>query len=167
MLTGSLARVRFSRDLIIPQYVDARELENLAFVQQVVEVVRDCEGKSRGEMEQELADVFGDDPGDYFFRGLVKLLDNRCEFATVAEKPPDEVREQVFAAADVARRAATFDREAILTSAAAHFGMNRKQIEDGLFADLKSEQRLIRSEPTTAERLLERYNLDRHSFDYT
>ena len=52
-----------------------------------------------------------------------------------------------------------FQREAVLDDVAGRLGLSREAIEAGLFADLKSAQRLVRFRATTAERLLERYNV--------
>ena len=53
----------------------------------------------------------------------------------------------------------TFDRVAVLSRVAAELEMTAEQADQGLFADLKSEQRLTRFKDTTAERLLQRYNV--------
>ncbi len=47
----------------------------------------------------------------------------------------------------------------MLEEVAAQLGLERTAIETGLFADLKSEQRLVRFAEVTPERLLERYNV--------
>jgi predicted nuclease of restriction endonuclease-like RecB superfamily len=52
-----------------------------------------------------------------------------------------------------------FDRTAVLNEVAAPLGLTPEQVETGLFADLKSEQRLSRFKDTTPERLLQRYNV--------
>jgi predicted nuclease of restriction endonuclease-like RecB superfamily len=62
-------------------------------------------------------------------------------------------------AGDAASRTADFDRGAVLQQAAGELGLTVEAIEQGLFADLKSEQRLMDLEDTTAERLLQRYNV--------
>ena len=50
-------------------------------------------------------------------------------------------------------------REATLRLAAIELEMTPESVEQGLFADLKSEQRLSRFKDTTPERLLDRYNV--------
>src|SRR5207248_1677586 len=71
----------------------------------------------------------------------------------------------VFAAATALRSkireepGAQFNRETVLDDVAGRLGLDRAAVEAGLFADLKSEQRLVRCEETTPRRLLERYNV--------
>jgi predicted nuclease of restriction endonuclease-like RecB superfamily len=52
-----------------------------------------------------------------------------------------------------------FDRAAVFQEAADALGMSAEAVEEGLFADLKSEQRLVGFKDITAERLLHRYNV--------
>jgi predicted nuclease of restriction endonuclease-like RecB superfamily len=47
----------------------------------------------------------------------------------------------------------------VLNRVAADLGTSAEAVEHGLFADLKSEQRLVSFKDTTAERLLQRYNV--------
>src|SRR5260370_231924 len=53
----------------------------------------------------------------------------------------------------------TFDRMAVRREVADGLGMAAEAVDQGLFADLKSEQRLVRFKDITAERLLQRYNV--------
>jgi predicted nuclease of restriction endonuclease-like RecB superfamily len=52
-----------------------------------------------------------------------------------------------------------FDRGAVLQVVAARLGTTLEAVDHGLFADLKSEQRLVMFKDITAERLLQRYNV--------
>src|SRR5262249_24812029 len=136
------------------------------------------EGRTRGELEAEVAETFGGDAAQLVYRGLAKLLEDRCEFEVISGQPPEKVREVVFGLAAQARsgvrensvgesgiltNSATihpaFDRTAVLGQAAKALGMTPDRVEQSLFADLKSEQRLTRFKDTTAERLLHRYNV--------
>jgi predicted nuclease of restriction endonuclease-like RecB superfamily len=111
-------------------------------------------------------DLVGDDPQRLVYQGLAKLLGDRCEFETVSELPPDQLREKVFQAAAAHRRNMIdepmrhhFDRDRVIDEVAQAIGLSVEAIDHSLFADLKSEQRLIRFRDTTAARLLERYNV--------
>jgi predicted nuclease of restriction endonuclease-like RecB superfamily len=92
-------------------------------------------------------------------QGLAKLLEDRCEFDVESSHPPDELRERVFQAAAAQRAAGEFNRQAVLEATAAELGLTGEQIDQGLFADLKIEQRLIRFKDCTVEQLLQRYNV--------
>jgi predicted nuclease of restriction endonuclease-like RecB superfamily len=54
---------------------------------------------------------------------------------------------------------ASFDRDAVLKQVADELGLTPEAVEQGLFADLKSEQRLVKFKDISAEHLLQRYNL--------
>jgi uncharacterized protein len=159
MLTGSLVRVRFSRNRIIPVYAAVDDPANLALAEQLLDIFRGQELHSRGEIQNEITAAFGDAPLSFLQQGLAKLLEDRCEFEIVSGQPPDQVRETVFRLAFAARGTGPFDRAAVLDAAAGELSMSPAEVEGGLFADLKSEQRMVRFEPITAERLLQRYNV--------
>src|SRR5262249_30673926 len=172
MLTGNLVRVRYARQRIIPYYTDAADPDWLASAERLLELFRGQEGRSRGELDEDLADAFGDEGGQLVYRGLAKLLEDRCEFEVVSGHPPERLREAVFRAAAEARqggstspneqtiaRPTSLDRNAVLRRVADELGMTADEVDHGLFADLKSEQRLIRFKDISAERLLQRYNV--------
>jgi predicted nuclease of restriction endonuclease-like RecB superfamily len=172
MLTGNLVRVRYAKQRIVPYYIDADDPNWLAAAERLLELFRGQEGRTRGELEEDLADAFGDEGGQLVYRGLAKLLEDRCEFEVVSGQPPEKLREAVFRAAAECRRGGnasldentivrpiSFDREAVLGRVAEELGMSAQDIDRGLFADLKGEQRLIRFKDVSAERLLQRYNV--------
>ncbi len=181
MLIGKQVRIRYARDRIVPCYVDAEDPAWLEVAARLLELFRSQQGRTRGELEEELRDAFGSDPAQLVHQGLAKLLEDRCEFEVVAGHPPEKLRELVFRTATAHRQklalgswsmegatppesatamlAAAFDRDAVLCEVAEQLGVPVETVEQGLFADLKSEQRLIRFKDTTAERLLQRYNV--------
>jgi predicted nuclease of restriction endonuclease-like RecB superfamily len=160
MLSGKMVRVRYARDRILPHYLDDQDENWLDVAEQMLCLYRDQEGRTRGELEQELEETFGNDPGQLVHQGLAKLLEDRCEFETVAGHPPEELREAAFAAATAARQGEDpFDRDSVLAGVAAALGLPVEEVDRGLFADLKSEQHLIAFKDISAERLLERYNV--------
>ena len=122
-------------------------------------------GGRAARLEEDQRDLFGDDPSQLIHQGLTKLLEDRCEFEVVSDQPPDKLRDTVFRLAAEQRRnrlaaePVPFDRTAVLAQAAAELSVSPEEIEHGLFADLKSEQRLVAFKDTTPERLLDRYNV--------
>lgn len=191
MLTGNQVRVRFYRDRIVPLYLDADDAAWLEAAEQLLEMFRGQEDRTRGELDEEIKETFGSDPKQLVHQGLAKLLEDRCEFEVVAGHPPEQLREAVFVAAAWRRRgdvekndaetrrhgdagteipsiaaspclrvsASQFHRDNILKEVADTFGMTPAAVEQGLFADLKSEQRLVRFKDISAEHLLQRYNV--------
>src|SRR5690242_11096709 len=104
MLTGRLVRVRYARDRIVPCYVDASDPAWLEVAERLRDLFRGREGRTRGELEEELKEIFGTDPGQIVHQGLAKLLEDRCDFEVVSGHPPEQLREAVFRAA-ASRRA--------------------------------------------------------------
>src|SRR5689334_2326322 len=99
MLTGNLVRVRYARNRIVPYYIPADDPTWLAAAERLLELFRVQEGRTRGELEEDLADAFGDEGGQLVYRGLAKLLEDRCNFEVVSGQPPERLREAVFRAA--------------------------------------------------------------------
>src|SRR6516164_10400023 len=147
MLTGKMVSVRYARDRIIPRYIDVNDPGWREVAERLLSLFRGQEGRTRGELEEEQSDLFGDDPSQLVHQGLAKLLEDRCEFETVSGHPPEAIRAAVFQAAARLRTVAVsedaltpFDRDAVLRQAANELSLTPEAIEQGLFADLKSEQ---------------------------
>jgi predicted nuclease of restriction endonuclease-like RecB superfamily len=165
MLTGKQVRVRYARDHIVPQYLDPAEAQWLDVAEQLLGIFRSSNGITRGQLEEEIDDLFGDLPQPLIHNGLAKLLEDRCEFETQSDLPPEGVREAVFVAAARKRQTlleqmgTTFSRQEILDAVAQEMKTETPHVEASLFADLKSEQHLTQFRDTTPQRLLERYNV--------
>src|SRR3954452_24002004 len=98
MLTGDLVRVRTSKERVIPLYLNRSSPTWLEAAESLLLIFREGVGSTRGEIEAEIDEMLGDDPKTLAHRGLAKVLEDRAEFETVADAPPDVVREKVFAA---------------------------------------------------------------------
>jgi predicted nuclease of restriction endonuclease-like RecB superfamily len=170
MLTGKLVRVRYARDKVIPCYLPTGDTGWHETAEQLLELFRGAQQRTRGELEEEVRESFGDAPTQLIHQGLSKLLLDRCEFEVASAHPPEELREVVFQTAarkrshnssveDERQAIHRFDRVAVLEEVGAALGISPEAVEHGLYADLKSEQRLIGFKDLTAERLLERYNV--------
>src|SRR5262245_46257313 len=120
MLTGKQVRVRYVRDRIVPVYLDTSDTGWLDAAERLVELFRAQQGRTRGELQTDLDDAFGDDPDQLVHQGLAELLEDRCEFEVVSGRPPEELRETVFQLAAQRRRTqeAVFDRTVALQEAA-------------------------------------------------
>src|SRR5262245_733964 len=167
MLTGRLVQVRYSRDRITPRYIDTNDADWQETAERLLELFRGQAARTRGELEEDVRETFGRDPAQVVHQGLAKLLLDRCEFEVVSGHPPEQLREEVFTTAAEHRRRARdapavgvhFARDAVLREVAGRLGLTPELVEQGIFADLKSEQRLVEFKDTTAERLLARYNV--------
>jgi predicted nuclease of restriction endonuclease-like RecB superfamily len=164
MLTGKLVRVRHARNRLVPLYLDPADLGWLGVAEQLLLAYREAAGRTRGEIEEDLADVVGEGPRALVHQGLAKLCEDRCDFEVTSDQPPEEIREVVFRLAaehraEVAKAKSQFDRTVVMASASDELKLHPEQIDRGLFADLKDEQRVLKFADLTAERLLHRYNV--------
>jgi predicted nuclease of restriction endonuclease-like RecB superfamily len=161
MLTGKMLRVRYARDRIVPVYLDVASPTWQEAAERLLQLFRGQEGRARGDLEEELKETFGDDPNQLVHQGLAKLLQDRCEFEVASRHAPEQIREEVFGMAAAQRRDSVepFDRDAVIRTVASRLDVTPGAVEEGLFADLKSEQRLVRFKDISAERLLQRYNV--------
>jgi predicted nuclease of restriction endonuclease-like RecB superfamily len=163
-----MVSVRYARDRIIPRYIDVSDPGWREVAERFLTLFRGQEGRTRGELEEERSELFGDDPSQLVHQGLAKLLEDRCEFEIVSGHPPEAIRALVFRTASRHRLAIAdpealietrFDRDTVLREAACELSLTPEAIEQGLFADLKSEQRLVHFKDISAEHLLQRYNV--------
>jgi predicted nuclease of restriction endonuclease-like RecB superfamily len=163
MLTGKQVRVRYARDRILPYYIDTSDEQWRLAAEQLLDLYRSFNGRTRGELEEEIASTFGEEAGTLVHQGLAKLLEDRCEFDVVSGHPPEKVRAAVFREAVVVRQnvesSGRFDRDAVVLAAARQLGMAIEDVERSLFADLKTEQKLVRFQDISVEHLLDRYNV--------
>src|SRR5262245_64827373 len=104
MLTGKQVRVRYARERILPSYIDAAAPEWQEVAERLLVLFRGQEGRTRGELDEDVKETFGSDPQTLVHQGLAKLLEDRCEFDVVSGHPPEELRDLVFAAAARSRR---------------------------------------------------------------
>jgi predicted nuclease of restriction endonuclease-like RecB superfamily len=164
MLTGKQVRVRHAKNKLVPLYLDSHSDHWLGVAARLIRVFRDAAGRTRGDMEEALADLVGDGPTQLVHQGLAKLLEDRCEFEVASDYAPDQLREHVFKASAEARAAAVkekqpFDRTAVLEQVAAELALTPQQVDTGLFADLRGEQRITTFDDCTPEFLVNRYNV--------
>src|SRR5262245_26226447 len=160
MLTGKLIRVGHSRNRLIPRYLDLTDRDCREIAEHLLEVYRTLPGRTRGDAEEEVIETIGDDPTQLVPQGLAKLLEDRCEFAVDSTIEPEELREKVFLVAAATRTGGRgFDRLGILNQVGEELGVPLDVVDRGLFADLKSEQRLVKFDDCTVDQLLNRYNV--------
>ena len=164
MLTGKQVRVRVVRNKLTALYLKPGDPALLGVAEQLLFAYREAAGRTRGEIEADLSDLLGEGPGQLVHQGLNKLLDDRCEYETVADLPPDAVREAAFRHSAVEHAAAAkegrpFDRGRALLAVAAELGCSSEQADRTLFADLRDEQRVLTFADLPPTALLHRYNV--------
>jgi uncharacterized protein len=167
MLTGNLVRVKTTKNQrIIPFYLNRDSPQWLEVAESLLLVFREGVGLTRGEIEAEVEELFGEGMATLAHRGLAKVLEDRAEFEVVADVPPETLRDKVFLAAAEYRKhlragghRAPFRREEVLTAVAEELRLEPERVAATLFADLKDENRMLKFEDLSAQRLIDRYNV--------
>lgn len=159
MLTGPQLRVKVIRNRIVPQYLDPDEPTWRHAAGQLIDLVRDSVGRTRGELNTDLEMIIPAGPEQIIWQGLAKLLDDRCETESPSDPPPEELREQAFRLAAEQRKTGTYRRAIIVAAIAEDRRLTMDQVDRGLFADLKDQQRTVKFETCSVDYLLRRYNV--------
>ncbi len=179
MLTGDLMRVRVSKERILPLYLNRESAQWLEAAESLLLIFREGVGMTRGEIEGEIDELFGGGgKATLVHRGLAKVLEDGAEFEVVADVPPEVIREKLFTAAAAHRKTLgapgpeanplpepgvgprpPFRRDLVLASVAEELKVAPQTLLDGLFADLRDENRMLSFKDMTAQRLLDRYNV--------
>ena len=168
MLTGTLVRVRFSKQRVIPLYLKRDDSQWLEVAESLLLIFREGVRRTRGEIETEIDELVGEGLATLAHRGLAKILEDRAEFEVVADVPPDSLREKIFSAAAEQRKTlrasgrarAPFRREAVLEAVAEELKLRPEQVAAAMFADLRDENRLLSfDQGLDAQRLIDRYNV--------
>jgi predicted nuclease of restriction endonuclease-like RecB superfamily len=161
MLTADLAQSWQRGDRVTPRYV-ARD--DAGYLHDAAELVRLCaahEGKERQELDAALEEYVGTGTDYRTLRGFIKLLLDRCEFATDSRIDPVELRRALFrkAAAQHPVPAEGDARAELILEVARELGCTPDEVVRGLYADLPERQRLTAFETLTESALLDLYNL--------
>jgi predicted nuclease of restriction endonuclease-like RecB superfamily len=167
MLTADLVRARRRGDQVRPQWIDPGAPEERERAQALLATFEAHRGRTRGELDEALAERVGEGTDYLLHRGLAKLLFDRSTFEVASPRDPAEVRAQVFALArahhPVSQRPGDplhpVTRAEVLAQAGAALGLSPDAVERALYADLEREQVLAELEPLEPEALLHRYNL--------
>ena len=147
MLTADLVDVRRTgRELELGRIDGKKRLRIVAIGKAVLDAVKAAEGKTRADVETELAAI---DVGAREYKmkdALAKLVLDACEWDEHDAEKAEAVRQAIFVKATEARKNGTFDRAALVKEA----GLP----EDGeLFPDLREAARIVKTPTWNAETL--------------
>ncbi len=167
MLTLDLLRFRTEGDVVTPIYLTITGgRKYLAAADRLIGIYRSCLGKTVGELEQTLEEVFGGAQDYKVYRGLAKVMNNYIVSVPASEANAEGLRMTVFSAAASQRplvRTADLLFHKTASDAAAEIanrlGMTKEVLLGSLYADLK-ENHLVKELDlsVTASQLIERYN---------
>ena len=167
MLTGDLVRVKVVKKALHPSFIDPtnrRLMERAGTLLGMLEHALE-NGWTRGRIDEEIRTITGVDVDHKITKGLAKVLLDKGEFETLSPTDPAELRWAVFCeAAKMGPLARTTENPNRKTAAdvyrvvAKDLGSTPKEIEQGLYADLKDEQILQAIPLPDPQTLLNRYN---------
>lgn len=157
MLTADLAMSWQRGDQIRPRYLNPDDDDYLQAAEELVALVSSHIQKRRAELQHALDEYIGVGTDYRILRGLIKLLVDRCEFATVAPMEPAELRRSLFFRAF--EHHPVLDREQVLALVGQELNIASDNLLASLYADLPDNQRLVAFEEPGARELLDEYNL--------
>jgi predicted nuclease of restriction endonuclease-like RecB superfamily len=162
MLTANLVRAR-ERDgeLVLTGLKGARRDDACELGRLLLGVTTQAVGRTRAELESAYDELELLPRDKKLGAGLCKLLEDDCEFRSLAAADPEGLRREVFRAAASSRRALgpgePFERSRVLEAVAEARGVGACEIDAALYADLSGEHELVRVPACSAEELVERY----------
>lgn len=169
MLTADLLRARRRNNWLYPRYVDIDKPQLQHIATELVRLFREAHNQSpgmrRGVLQESIDDLVGAHADPLLFRGLCKLLFDRCEFGVPPEPEPAQLRQRVFLASAKLRLRRELGhtwvekRAELIKELAAELHLGEDQLEEGLYADLAANQRLTQFRDVEPTSLLHRYNL--------
>jgi predicted nuclease of restriction endonuclease-like RecB superfamily len=167
MLPLDLVRARMVKGAVRPQYLDPNDPERLAMASELIALFESHVGRTRGEIDDAIADRVGEATDFVLQRGLARLLAARGEFEVDAPCDPVELRRRVFeraadahpVALEAGDRVHTTTRTDVLVAVAKELGIDVGAAERTLFADLERAHVLRRFETLRPDALLHRYNV--------
>lgn len=159
MLTSDLLVTRSRGDTISPVFVTP-EGDHLELARDVILVFKDYTGRRLGELNGILEEL--EDQGfDYrLVRGLVSLLERRCDLSVESAIDPQEARRAVFEAAAERYPVLTPEaRKLVISQASFALGLSENDLEQSLYADLEDHLVISSFQEPEASELLAYYNL--------
>lgn len=164
MLTADLVRARRRGTKLLLTPLTGRWRDRaLELAGDYLRIARAYVGQTREEFEQACRAVRAEGSERKLALGLLKLVTDRCEFEADEEEDPRELRRRVFTRAAAKRRSAeqteAFDRQAVLAEVAQELGLAVDTLEQRLYTDLRSAHKLLSASPSSAEELVDAYEL--------
>lgn len=162
MISPDLVRVRKSKGVLslAKPAADARE-RALGLAAQVLSVLASGVNQTRMIVEEDLASLEGSPQEKKLVAALKKLALDDSKFDANAALDAPSLRRAVFSRATVVRQelavGAHFDRAAVIADVARELGIDAESLENGLYSDLRSAERLLAAPFYDAAGLVERH----------
>lgn len=164
MLPPELTRARKREGKLTLSALSAAERARaLEVSESLLSVTRGAIGCDREEVEAGWAGVDVAAKERKLLAGLTHLVEARSEFSAPASAEPEQVRRRVFELAALRRSqlgdGELFRREDVLSEVATEMGLSAEELEQALYADLRSAQKLASCSVPNAGALVADYEL--------
>jgi predicted nuclease of restriction endonuclease-like RecB superfamily len=162
MLTADLVRAKKRGTELSVSPVPAKQrAAALELAELLIRAAREHVGRTREEAARVWTALAGAHRDRKLALGLVKLVEDACEFSSDAVADAALLRSEVFLRASAARAelapAERFDRERVLVEAGRELGVPLERVDEVLYSDLRGAQLLLAVEPLSCTELLVRY----------
>lgn len=135
---------RKGQELVVEPLKGALRERALELAAALVSIAHSRVGSTREELESAFEAIAVGPREKRVFQGLVKLVDDHCEFEAESSLEPIELRRELFLLSAERRRAGAFERQAVIAEVAARHSVSPDTVEKAMYADLKSAHRLVR-----------------------
>ncbi len=130
------------------------------WAEQVLNLIRDHQHRTRGELQAALRALEGDSPDYRTVRGFAHLALNAAEFTlATGELEPEALRREVFTAAAALGGYGEPQAKTILEAIAPRYQLEPEALREALYADLPEQHLLTVLPDFTPAQLIDRYNL--------
>lgn len=151
MLTADLARSRTRDGIIQPLFIDPDDERYRETAVELIQIFEEHLGEPKGELEETIDQLTIADTDYKIVQGLAKLLQDECEFETIAAVDPQEIRQRLFEKANESYpivRQPTLSEDSrpleVYSSVADQLGISLEACYRGMYADLEDNKRLVR-----------------------
>lgn len=160
MLTVDLVRTRRKNsELLLLKLTPEQQTEALLLTDEFLGIARASVGDARDKVETRWRDVAAGARDRKLALGLLKLVEDRCDFSSDNAEQSASLRAQAFRLATERRRRGDFERTPILVQIGEGAGLSADQVDGALFADLRGAERLSRAPQVEAALILAGYGL--------
>jgi predicted nuclease of restriction endonuclease-like RecB superfamily len=159
MLPSNLLSVWKRKGTIQPRFAQA-SADNLTVAKTLIETYTQGVGKKKSALKS-VAEELEDKGYDFHLvRAMSLLLDRRSTFKCTSQTSPLELRRKLFRETGKTGPATNpKQRKTITEKVASETKISVQELEESMYLDLESELKLQHFDPTTPQKLLEKYNL--------
>ncbi|KAB2927007.1 MAG: DUF790 family protein [Candidatus Contendobacter sp.] len=134
--------------------------EQYVWAEQVLNLIREHQHRTRGELQAALRALEGDSPDYRIVRGFAHLALNAAEFTlATGELEPETLRREVFTLSTERGVYGETQAREVLETVAPRYRLEAETLREALYADLPENHLLTALPDFTPDQLVNRYNL--------